>query len=120
AFFEQAKDLFDLMISVAATQADGASLALSYAERERARVLLDRLGAPSLRHEPGPGRAEPGSVTALQRHLPIGMALVEYALLEDRLLVWVVRRGSIQMTSSKNDLKALEILVRRYCSGLQK
>lgn len=52
-------------------------------ERARSRVLLDRTGA------------RPLNAAEVRASLPPGVALVEYALVHDRLLVWVLKRESI-------------------------
>jgi CHAT domain-containing protein len=83
AYFEQARELFDLLIGLQVDRPGGEAEAFEMAERQRARVLLDRLAS-------GP-RAEPLSLAEIRRRLPPGVAVIAYASLSDRLLVWIVR-----------------------------
>ena len=48
SFFDQADSLFDEMVQLHARYPGGEETALDYAERERARSLLDRLGGHCL------------------------------------------------------------------------
>jgi CHAT domain-containing protein len=118
SYFAQARDLFDLLIEATASRPDGAEPALAYAERERARVLLDRLGnmgsSPAM-----PRRTDPFAPAALRQQLPEGVALIEYAVLQDRLLLWVIRRGRVQMVTSPAAPKAVQDLVHHFRRGLE-
>ena len=77
-------------------------LALDTAERSRARVLLDWLAAlpATAGGETALARpALPEPADALRRKLPAGVAVICYSLLPDRLLLWIVHRGSIRLRS---------------------
>ncbi|MFY9819961.1 MAG: CHAT domain-containing protein [Thermoanaerobaculia bacterium] len=56
--------------------------AFTTAERARSRVLLDRTGSSPL------------SAVEIRAALPPGVALLEYAIVRDRLLIWVLTRES--------------------------
>lgn len=64
--------------------------AFALAERARGRSLLDFLDRAELRSEDAPG--EPLTLEELQSSLAADAALVEYAVLPDRVLTFVVRR----------------------------
>lgn len=97
SFFDQVRGLFTDMVSLRAGQHQDAA-AFAYAERARARGLLDALESA------GPGAAplpvDAGRVLAapdVMRRLPRGTALVEYAFLDDRALAWVARSTGLTM-----------------------
>lgn len=81
-------------------------LAFGYSERGRARALLSSFEAGALKfHLPDeavPSIPSPISAEAAQRDLEPTIALLEYAVLEDRLLVWLVR-------SDNRDFKMIPI-----------
>ncbi len=93
SYFDQSTTIFDQMVRLQVVSRHRFDLALRYAERGRARGLLDRLGIL-------PGRGGSGTVARslteeLRRDLPARGALVELAVLEDRLIAWVLRRDAI-------------------------
>jgi CHAT domain-containing protein len=95
SFLDTAQEAFDEMVLLQARRGD-AERALAYAERSRARALLDSLGgqrATAAERE----RAAAVEVEVLRRSLPADVALLEYAALDDRLLVWRVRRDGVVM-----------------------
>lgn len=79
-FFHSADELFEEAITQALARGD-TTAAFTYAERARARQLLDTFGAswPSIS----------------PRDVPAGTAVIEYAALEKRLVTFVYDRGGI-------------------------
>lgn len=77
--------------------------ALDISERRRGRVLLDWLSALPQEVEAKQQRLQtwvhPQSVRELQPLLAPGIALLVYEPLEDRLLIWVVRRETVELRS---------------------
>lgn len=91
SYFDQAQQLFELMVKLQ-VEAGRPKTALEYAERERARNLLDlRANARGLR----PIGAHPLQADELAIRLPKGVTLVEYVSLPDYLLAWVIREKKI-------------------------
>lgn len=91
--FRQAQEAFDALIKLRATSsASGSEDSFHISERARARVLLDlrRRSRGSADGESDDGFA---SLKDLQRALPIGTVVASYAVLDDRMLVWVVEKG---------------------------
>lgn len=91
AYFEQARNLFDLLIELQVGRPGGAEEAFATAERQRARVLLDRL---KLASSGGADSRDVGLLTMseAQSRLPDGVTLISYESLPTRLLVWVLRK----------------------------
>jgi CHAT domain-containing protein len=104
SYFEQPWDLFTEMIRL---QADGrdAGRALIYAERARARTLLEAV-------DQGADTA-PLSPSDVQSALPPGVAVVYYASLDDRLLIWLLTRDTDQFVSTSTRQIDLARLVER-------
>jgi CHAT domain-containing protein len=101
SYFDQSRQLFEMMMKLQ-EEAKRPGAALWYAERERSRDLLDVLAAPHAEHREITG-THPLEPQVLVDRLPYGVALVEYALLDDRLLAWVVQHGDISSFSLKID-----------------
>ena len=90
SYFFHRRETFDLMIELLMEQGEP-ERAFHFAERARARELLDLVGGLPA----GPGRDEPfrpRTEAAVREALPPGTVVVEYALLDDRLLIWEIRR----------------------------
>lgn len=96
AYFEQAQSAFDEMVRLQLDVHRDPAAALTFAERARARALLDlsRFGREAAEAEPStgalPSPLAPGEIAA---RAPEGVALVQYAVLPDRLVAWVQRHG---------------------------
>lgn len=92
SYFEQPRKTFELMIRLLSDEGRH-SEAFDYSERARARDLLDLVtDAAALRHSlEKPLR--PLAAPEVERRLPLGTVLIAHELLEDRLLLWVFRRG---------------------------
>jgi CHAT domain-containing protein/tetratricopeptide (TPR) repeat protein len=90
SYLDQAQGLYDEMIRLQVERRGDAEAAFSYVEKSRAGTLFDAIAAL-----PG-GEARRGmagaalSAAEVGRRMPAGTALVEYALLPDQLLAWVI------------------------------
>jgi tetratricopeptide (TPR) repeat protein len=85
--------------------------AFDASERGRARSLRDLL-----RNQPGAAPARAASAQEVVAALPAGTALVSYHMLDDRLLIWTVRRSGISGVSVALRAKELEAQVRTFTS----
>jgi CHAT domain-containing protein len=94
SYLDTEQPLYNDMISFQLNQRGNARLAFEYADRLRARVLLDRRGdSPSLS-----GKAvQPASADAVSRSLEQGAALIEYAYVRGELVAWVIDSRSMHM-----------------------
>lgn len=99
SFFDREQGIYDTAISFAFSVKYDAQQAFQYAEASRSRALLD------LRQERiRPARTgesltsvvkaliKPLPLSEIRRRIPAGAQLVEYAVLPDRLIIWVVSR----------------------------
>lgn len=90
AFQDQASAFFDEVLAFLAARDDSAGAFLT-SERGRAQQLLESLAVIALSDNAGP-RANSHLLTVqeVRRALPPRTALIKYAVLEDRLLVWAL------------------------------
>jgi CHAT domain-containing protein len=93
AYFEQAQAISDDLVRLEHADLHDEVSAFLAADRARARSLLDRLRAPVA--ESGAGEPARDSLRDLQRQLPPGTRIVEYAVQADQTLAWVVGSTSI-------------------------
>ena len=107
----QARELFERLIDLQAGRPGGAQQAFVTAERQRARVLLDRLA---------PGKTAPGNLEEIRRRLPLHTVLIAYSALPDRLLIWVVRpdgwfqQREVRISSQRIDREVARLLARLH------
>lgn len=97
--FEQAQTAFDDMVRLQVEWHGDIGKAFTFAERARSRLLLDLVSGTSATaaetEPPWLPRALPADRIAAR--LPPGITLIEYMVLPDRLLAWVVQSGSIRL-----------------------
>jgi CHAT domain-containing protein len=99
SFSHRSGAVFDAMVRLQAER-ENVELAFEYSERRRARLLLDWLSAMPRDVDAQRFRlaawTRPHPLRELQKKIPDGVAVIEYELLPDRLLVWLVRAGSVE------------------------
>jgi CHAT domain-containing protein len=89
-FLDHSSALFEQMVQVD-SRIEGAPRAGAFHDQERARGQ-----ALSAWRMSGGARAPAADILEVSRSLPTAVTLVEYAVLPDRILVWVVGRNSIR------------------------
>jgi len=90
SFLEQFQPVFDEMVRLQAERKGELQRAFDYAERSRARTLLDLVGnGGALGQSP-----HTLNLSELQRELPEGVGVLEYAVLRDRPFVWGITKTS--------------------------
>jgi CHAT domain-containing protein len=98
-FLDQATHLFDEMISFQAHDRERLDLAFMYADRARTRELGNSSAHLRLeradRRELLAAEPEPVRLDEVRAALPAGTSLVEYAVLADRVLIWLLRRDGL-------------------------
>lgn len=106
-YFEQARGLFDTMM-LQQQERGHFEVSLWYSERARS-TILSRFKSAT-REGDLLAKICPLEPSDLKTRVPHNVSLVEYALLPDRLLVWVIRRGKIipfTLTVTGSDLISL-------------
>lgn len=101
SYFERAREIYDELVRLELAE-DRPDIAFDYAERGRAREVLDALVGTKTQPSAAAG--------TIQRSLPDGVVLVQYTSLADRLLAWVVTRRDLRLIERSvgaDELKAL-------------
>lgn len=111
SYFDKEQDVYDAAIDFMYSKMNDPQKAFEYAEESKARSLLDSTGSsaevfmqkygPEMRLRPD---EEPLTLAQIQGRLPERTQLLQYAALDDKLLVWVV---------SKDDVPSAEVKISR-------
>jgi CHAT domain-containing protein len=115
SFFDTSQAIFDELIGFLTDVRDH-SAALGYAERARARALLDDF-------ENAGGQVATDRITpaltpeAIALRLPSSLALVEYRLLPQRMLVWVLHEGRLDAAEVPVTESEIKVLVAQVTDG---
>jgi CHAT domain-containing protein len=104
SFFETAQGTFDDLVKLLVEERNEPRRALEYADRARGRGLQDLLSKrpsdpQSASSGTAPPRSQPDLVTRVQAALLDGHAVIEYAVLPDRLLIWSLRHDRFEVRS---------------------
>jgi CHAT domain-containing protein len=98
AFVARTEDIFREMISFQAVERKRDDLAFAFADRARTRVLPGAVSALPARTQDEArlvrSERETVDLRAIQSALPQGTVLIQYAALDDRLLIWLIRRDA--------------------------
>jgi CHAT domain-containing protein len=107
ALFEAADDAFDAMIDLE-LRAGHSDSAFSYLERERAAARFSTSSSSSKNMPDVP------SLDFIRRQLPADMVFVEYALLKDRAIAWVVSPRGVRQQPIAASRDSIARLVQRF------
>lgn len=105
-FFDLQQNIYDLAIYHAVERQDY-QRALDYSEQSRARSLLQTLSS-----------AQPATTAEIQRQLPSDLQVLQYAVLDDKVVVWLITKTSI--TGRVKEIRADELrsLTSEYVKGI--
>jgi len=118
-YFIQAREAFDALISLEVEQGQTAS-AFIHVEQARARVLLDRLLPSSLVSTKQDESPVPRlSLNELLEMIPEGVRLVEYVVLKDRLLIFVIGKKEFHLVTQVIGESELRDLVTSLTVNLE-
>jgi CHAT domain-containing protein len=99
SFFDTEQGVYDVAIDYEFTARGDWRKAFEYSEKCRARSLLDLAdaGAPRRERQPAgdlrpPATAEPAGLAEIRSQMPDEAQIVQYAVLQDKLLIWFVSR----------------------------
>ncbi len=118
-FFDLENDIYDIAIDFEYSRRGSPKTAFDYSELSRGRSLLDLI------HKGGPAQDEdrrgaaqliiqPLGFEQIQDKLPPQAQVVQYAVLDDKLLIWFVTKLSFQPREKLITSKALGELVQNY------
>lgn len=120
-FFDVEQSVYDLAIGFADAREHDPRLAFEYSELSRARSLLDAIRKSGPAAEPEgddelrlPPTSTPLTLSDIQRRMPEQSQIVQYAVLEDRLLIWVVTRADVSTREVNLGSRTLGEKVSQY------
>jgi CHAT domain-containing protein/Flp pilus assembly protein TadD len=103
SFFDQEQDIYDVAIDFARTRLNDSRQAFAYAELSRARSLRDAINRgwemtsdpehPDLKIK---ADSSPPGIEQIQRQMPDDAQLLEYAMLKDKLVIWLISKTGIE------------------------
>jgi CHAT domain-containing protein/Tfp pilus assembly protein PilF len=118
-FFDQVNDIYDIAIDFEYSRNKSPQAAFDYSELNRGRTLLDLINHGGQVSDED-NEADPGLVTQplglaqIQKQLPQQVQVVQYAVLEDKLLIWFLTNSSFQPLVQPITSRALGDLVQNY------
>jgi CHAT domain-containing protein/tetratricopeptide (TPR) repeat protein len=121
-FFDLQNDIYDIAIDFEYSRMSSPRAAFDYAELSRARSLRDQIhrDAHAVREAAGPSPlpvTEPLGFEQIQEKLPKQAQVVQYAVLDDKLIVWFFTKTSaLESWAQPIDSKSLSELVGSYSS----
>lgn len=123
-FFNVEQSVYDLAIDFAWTRKRDPELAFKFSEESRGRSLLDARRKNLLDTEAGqnvekrlPPVSNPLSVRDIKEQTPEDAQLIQYAVLEEKLLIWIVKGKEIISREQKISSRDLE-RVRRFAKAV--
>jgi CHAT domain-containing protein len=123
SYFEQVQPIFDEMVGFQALRRRDVLSAFQYAESSRARNLLDAVNVTQPHSKPQGGEnisPDNLAVESVLDQIPPKVALIEYVVLEERSLVWIVSRDRIRMREIPLGRRALAEQVDRFQRGISR
>ena len=127
SFFETEQSVYDTVIDFEVSRMNNQEKAFQYLQDSRARSLLDLLNkdAQAVDDPLDPeiishSVAQPESADEIKEKLPEGAQLVQYAVLEDKTLIWVISKREIALKQSNVSRRALNETIQRYLSVISK
>ena len=115
-FFDREQSVYDLAINHAFQKGDYAA-ALKYSETSRARSLLKSLTdkAPNTAAEPPNA---PFDLNGVQRQLPADLQVLEYSVLDDKLVAWLITNTSVTSKATTINASELRTLASDYVARI--
>ncbi|HEV2835484.1 MAG TPA: CHAT domain-containing tetratricopeptide repeat protein [Pyrinomonadaceae bacterium] len=119
-FFEVQQSIYDLAIGYVFQKAPDGREAFQYSEASRARSLLDHIQGRNIDAARLHGARVfiPLSLVEIQQRLPPGNQIVEYTVLEDQTLIWLIDRDATRVGVTRISRAELETRVHRYLQSV--
>lgn len=124
-FFELEQGVYDLAIDFEFSRMKDPIKAFEYSEQSRARALLDRVRRGAKDQAKGDGAdlklqsvANSLSLDELKAQLPNGSQIIQYAVLDDKLLIWVVSSSGVYSQEVAIGSQLLAEKVRIYLGSV--
>jgi CHAT domain-containing protein len=126
-FFDVEQTVYDRVMDFTYTKKRDTGLAFDYSELSRARSFLDAMqqgvqvsagaAGPELRLVPG---SAPLRISEIQQRMPEQAQILQYAVLDDKVLAWLITRSEVSTEKIDIDSHALEEKVREYLRAINR
>jgi CHAT domain-containing protein len=120
-FFDVEQSVFDALIDFEYSRMGNSEQAFNYSSSSRARSLLDLLNADKdvkakIQDADIKFKAvsEPLTLREIEERLPEQTQILQYVILENKLLIWVISRNDSQVREIETTYKDLNETLRRY------
>ena len=119
-FFDVEQSVYDLAIGYVFQKLPDGLEAFRYSEASRARSLLDHIQGRNI--DPASVRHAkvftPLSLEAIKQQLPSANQILEYTVLEDQTLIWIIDRDITEVGVARISRGELETRVRHYLQSV--
>lgn len=124
-FFDGGQNTYDLAVDFAYSRKRDVGQAFSYSEDSRARSLFEMMhrGSQIAENSSLPeitlgAESKPLTRLKIQERLPKQAQLLEYSVLDDKVVMWVVTKSAIESGETSISSDELERKTRRYADAL--
>jgi CHAT domain-containing protein/Tfp pilus assembly protein PilF len=121
SFFDNEQDIYDIAIDYEFRQGNYEN-AFDYAEESRSRSLLDLIKSggkvsddeksPEIKITPA--NSQPLKLSEFQSQIPEEVQIIQYSVLSDKILVWLITKNSFKTVQTKVSIMELEKAVGAY------
>lgn len=125
SFFDAEQSVYDLAIDFAYSRSRDPVRAFDYAEVSRARSLLDLINNKATFAQSKAeydvsfkNASQPKPLHLIQSRMPEHMQLVQYAVLQDKLLIWVISNSRFKVEEKAIGAEELNAKVQQYVHQL--
>lgn len=126
-YFDLAQSTYDIAADFAYSRSNDTRVAFEYSEGSRARSLLDLMHAggrvvagregPALRVK---GLAQPLNLAEIQRRLPERCRVLQYSVLENNLISWLISKHAVETTRQAVTVAELTEQVTAFVNAITK
>ena len=125
SFFDEEQGVYDLAVGYEFAEETNYLKALGYSEQSRARSLLDAVRWGTSTRNTNPEAGSPVvtrslAVPEIQARMPSNSQIVQYAVLEDRVIIWVVTQADVKQKSVPIQLKELTEKVNAFLDTINR
>lgn len=114
-FFDMTQEIYDAAIEFAHTRLKDSKAAFAYSEDSRARSLFAMIHNGGV-SDPAVTTPRPYNYLEIQQRMPEQTQIVQYAVLEDKILIWVISKTDFSLGEKVIPYDTLNKEVRDYLS----
>ncbi len=125
-FFDREQGVYDIATDFAYSRRKNERLAFDYSELNRARSLLDTVELPDRKLPEGPlpdlrlpASIKPLKIDQIQARMPDRAYLLQYAALDDKLIIWAVSKTDLKSQVVPIGQEKLSAKVNAYLASLE-